>query len=403
MNNRIVTSIVALMLIGSVLFAQKPKLFLMNADTLMNIQSAVFKGDKRYAPAVKKLKKDADKAVKTEIVTVMQKEILPASGDKHDFLSLSRYWWPDPSKTDGLPYIRKDGEVNPEILKIPDHENLMLFFKVVNTLALAYFYTGDEQYSDRAAVWIRSWIIDPETRMNPNMRFAQQIRGRDIERGTGILDGREFASVIDAVGLLRLSKSLSAEENTMIDQWFKKYYTWLTESSNGQSEANAQNNHGSWYDVHTSAVALFVGQKEKAKTIFEAAKQKRIAYQFSPEGKQAEELARTLSWHYCQFNLTALFRLATLAKNAGVDLFNYSTPDGRSMRKGLDYLIPFANKEQEWKEVQLKEFNYDMLAQLSRQAAVVYNDAKYLKIYQKFYDNDQMSDRSVLQYGIVSF
>ena len=403
MNNRIVTLIVALMLIGSVLFAQKPKLFLMNADTLMNIQSAVFKGDKRYTPAVKKLKKDADKAVKTEIVTVMQKEIVSASGDKHDFLSLSRYWWPDPSKTDGLPYIRKDGEVNPEILKIPDHENLMLFFKVVNTLALAYFYTGDEQYSDRAAVWIRSWIIDPETRMNPNMRFAQQIRGRDIERGTGILDGREFASVIDAVGLLRLSKSLSAEENTMIDQWFKKYYTWLTESSNGQSEANAQNNHGSWYDVHTSAVALFVGQKEKAKTIFEAAKQKRIAYQFSPEGKQAEELARTLSWHYCQFNLTALFRLATLAKNAGVDLFNYSTPDGRSMRQGLDYLIPFANKEQEWKEVQLKEFNYDMLAQLSRQAAVVYNDAKYLKIYQKFYDNDQSSDRSVLQYGIVSF
>ncbi|MFZ4620323.1 MAG: alginate lyase family protein [Bacteroidota bacterium] len=403
MNIRIIATMTALMITASVLFAQRPKVFLMNADTLMNIQSSVFKGDKRYTPALKKLKKEADKAAKIEIVNVMQKEILPPSGDKHDFMSLSRYWWPDPSKPDGLPYMRKDGEVNPEILKIPDHENLMLFFKTVNTLALAYFYSGDVQYSDRAAEWIRTWLIDPPTRMNPNMRFSQQIRGKDVERGTGILDGRDFALVIDAVGLLRLSKSLSADDNKKIDQWFKEYYTWLTESPNGLSEANAENNHGSWYDVHTSAVALFVGQKDKAKEIFEKAKQKRVAYQFSPEGKQAEELARTLSWHYCQFNLTALFRLSTLATNAGVDLFNYSTTDGRSIRKGLDYLIPFANKEQEWKEVQLKEFNYDMLAQLSRQAAVVYREQKYLNVYQKFYDNDQSADRSILQYGIVSF
>lgn len=93
----------------------------------------------------------------------------------------------------------------------------------------------------------------------------------------------------------------------------------------------------------------------------------------------------------------------TLAKNSGVDLFKYSTPDGRSIRKGLDYLLPFANKEQVWKEVQLKEFNYDMPAQLSRHAEVVYKDPKILKIYQKFYDSDQSSDRNILQYGFVSF
>lgn len=383
--------------------AQKPRVFTMNADTLMSIQSAVFKGDKRYTPAVKKLKKDADKALQTEIVTVVQKELLPSSGDKHDFYSLSRYWWPDPSKTDGLPYIRKDGEVNPEILKIPDHENLMTFFKVVNTLALAYYYTGDIRYADKGVEWIRTWLIDPETKMNPHLRFSQQIKGRDIERGTGILDGREFSSTIDAIGILRLSPALSPEDNQKIDRWFKEYYTWLTESPNGKSESNAQNNHGTWYDVHTSAVALFVGQKEKAKAIFEAAKQKRIAYQFSPSGEQEEELARTLSWHYCQFNLVANFRLATLARNAGVDLFNYASDDGRSLRKGLDYLMPFANKEKEWTAVQLKEFNYDMLALLTRQAAVVYNEPKYFKVYQKFYATDQNTDRSILQNGIVAF
>jgi hypothetical protein len=382
------------------LLAQKPRVFQLNADTLVSIQSAVFKGDKRYAPAVKKLKKDAEKAMTVELVSVMQKEILPPSGDIHDFFSLSRYWWPDPSKPEGLPYIRKDGETNPEVLKNPDHENLMLFFKTVNTLALAYYYTGEERFADRAVMWLRTWLVDPATRMNPHLRFSQQIRGIDKERGTGILDGREFSSTIDAIGLLRLSRSLTQADNQAIDQWFREYFTWLTESPNGKSEANAANNHGSWYDVHASSVALFVGQKEKARSIFEAAKQKRIAYQFSPEGAQAEELARTLSWHYCQFNLSALFRLAALAKPLGVDLYRYATPDGRSMQKGLDYLLPYAYKEKEWTAVQMKEFNYDMLAQLARQAAVEYRDPKYLKAWQKFYGSDAQSDRGNLQYGI---
>lgn len=403
MKMRIITLCMAVLIATSVLIAQRPKVFLMNADTLLSIQSSVFKGDKRYIPAVKKLKKDAEKAMKIEITSVMQKEILPPSGDKHDFFSLSRYWWPDPSKADGLPYIRKDGEVNPEILKISDHENLMQMFRTVNTLALAYFYTADVQYADRAIQWLRTWFLNTETRMNPHLRFSQQIRGKDIERGTGILDGREFSTLIDAIGILRLSPSLSPEENKGIDQWFREYYTWLTESPNGKSEYNAENNHGSWYDVHTSSVALFVGQKEKARSIVESAKAKRIAYQFSPEGKQAEELVRTLSWHYCQFNLSALFRLATLSRHTGTDLFGYSTEDGRSLRKGLDYLIPFALREKEWKEVQLKDFNYDMLAQLSRQAAAVYREPKYLQIYQKFYDGDMQADRSILQFGVVAF
>ncbi|NUN71282.1 MAG: alginate lyase family protein [Bacteroidetes bacterium] len=402
MNRRTLNIALLLVMVTAVVLAQRPRVYLLNADTLVSVQSAVFKRDARYVPAVKKLRKDADKAMKAEIVTVIEKTILPPSGNKNDFFSLSRYWWPDPSKPDGLPYIRKDGETNPEVLTIPDHENLMTFFKTVHLLSIAYYYTGDEQYAVRAAEWIRIRLITPETRMNPHLRFSQQVRGVDKERGTGILDGREFSSTIDAIGILRLSRSLTPADNQAIDRWFLEYYHWLTESPNGKSESNARNNHGTWYDVHTSAVALFVGKKETARRIAEEAKEKRIAYQFSPDGEQAEELARTLSWHYCQFNLTALFRLATLARHAGVDLFNYSTQDGRSIRKGLDYLIPFAYKEKEWKAVQLKEFNYDMLAQLSRQAAVEYRDQKYLSVWKKFTPSDPQSDRGNLLYGILA-
>ncbi len=43
----------------------------------------------------------------------MDKSLLAASGDKHDYYSFPPYWWPDPSKKDGMPYLRKDGETNP--------------------------------------------------------------------------------------------------------------------------------------------------------------------------------------------------------------------------------------------------------------------------------------------------
>jgi hypothetical protein len=39
-------------------------------------------------------------------------------------MSLAPYWWPDPKSPNGLPYIRRDGERNPEIKQITDHAQL---------------------------------------------------------------------------------------------------------------------------------------------------------------------------------------------------------------------------------------------------------------------------------------
>ncbi len=385
----------------SSLWGQKPKVYLLNADTLMSVQQSVFKGEKRYLSAAKKLMRDAEKVLKMEIPAITDKELVPPSGDKRDYYSLSRYWWPDPKKEDGLPYIRRDGETNPETESIPDNKNLNTFMKSVTTLAWAYFYSGDEKYAESAVVWLRTWLINPETRMNPNLRFSQQVRGRDIERGTGILDAREFSQFVDAIGIVQMSRSFPSEENAKITQWFKDYLQWLVESPNGISESNAQNNHGTWYDVQTTAIALFVGDKARALQICEKAKTKRIAYQITPEGKEPEELVRTLSWHYSQFNLYALTRLADLARNVNVDLWNFSTTDGRSIRTCLDYLIPFADKEKKWEATQIKEMTFEALSMTAMRAAAVYGNEKYLNVFNKFYAGNRETDRTILQYGVV--
>lgn len=44
----------------------------------------------------------------------MDKTLVAASGNKHDYYSFPPYWWPNPDTQDGLPYIRKDGQTNPD-------------------------------------------------------------------------------------------------------------------------------------------------------------------------------------------------------------------------------------------------------------------------------------------------
>src|SRR5690349_13062772 len=51
----------------------------------------------------------AEKVLKQPAYSVTyQKTKLPPNGNIHDYISQAPYWWPDSSKKDGLPYIRKD-------------------------------------------------------------------------------------------------------------------------------------------------------------------------------------------------------------------------------------------------------------------------------------------------------
>lgn len=53
-----------------------------------------------YAPAVKTLLRDADKALRMTPPSVMDKTMTADSGDKHDYMSMGPYWrWPGSIQT----------------------------------------------------------------------------------------------------------------------------------------------------------------------------------------------------------------------------------------------------------------------------------------------------------------
>ena len=180
---------------------------------------------------------DAERALKADLVSVMQKQQTPPSGDKHDYMSLAPYWWPDPTKPGGLPYIRRDGERNPEYRTFGDNERCDAMVNRVEALALAFAVSGKERYSDRAILQLRVWFLDPSTKMNPNLNFAQAIKGVNDGRGIGIIETYSFRRLIDAMILLKQSKGWTAEIDRGIRAWFEAYLRWLQESPNGKEEA----------------------------------------------------------------------------------------------------------------------------------------------------------------------
>jgi hypothetical protein len=351
------------------------RVFLIDGGSLAKTRQRVAAGDPALTGALASLRHEAQSALQAGPFSVMDKKSAPPSGDKHEYMSLGPYWWPDPGKPGGLPYIRRDGQVNPEGEAF-DRKPLNEMTSAVETLALAYYLTGHGPYADHAARLLRAWFLDEATRMNPHLKYGQAIPGRMEGRGTGIIDTAQLAGLVDAVGMLAGAPCWTAADQRGLEAWFRQYLAWLRESRHGRDESRAGNNHGTWYDVQVAAFALFAGEDEIARDVLEKAAARRIAAQIEPDGRQPQELARTRSFDYSTMNLRGMFELATLGQRVGVDLWHFESTDGRSIRRALDWLIPFALGEKHWSHEQLGGLQPARLAPLLRRAAAVYQEPR---------------------------
>jgi hypothetical protein len=294
-------------------------------------------------------------------------------------MSQAPYFWPDPAKPGGRPYIRKDGQRNPEINKIVDHENLFKVTGAVSTLGLAFSLTGRQDYAAKAAQLVRVWFLDPATRMHPHLKFGQGIPGINEGRGIGIIETRGLPELLDGVTLIRPSSHWTAADEQGLQDWMRQYVQWLVESPFGQDESKNGNNHETWYEVQVAALALWTHQPDLAKRTLERGRES-LATQIQPDGRMPRELERTNPWQYSTFNLEAFLDLARLGEAAGIDIKDYRTADGRSLRRALDFLVPFAAGEQTWPYEQLSEFHPTELTRVLRRASGIWHDSRYREL-----------------------
>ena len=313
------------------------------AVTKAKVQS----GDKAVMAAYKKLIASANKILAYKAVSVMDKVDMPPSGNKHDYVSLAPYWWPNPKTPNGLPYIKKDGEINPEVKNYPDKENMPRLCGNIYLLGIAYYLSGNEQYAQKVNELMTVWFLDSATKMNPNLNFAQLVKGINNGRGTGIIDTRHFVYLLNGVQLLKGSSNWNDKTDKATKAWFAQFLQWLQTSENGKEEMMANNNHGVWYDFQCLGIALYLDSNDLAKKIINQSLQ-RLDAQSNSDHLFPLELARTNSLHYSVFNLVAFSSIAQLAEKVGLNFWEQETVHQHSLKKSYDALLPYIKKEKTW-------------------------------------------------------
>ncbi len=321
-------------------------------------KKAVEQRDSSIMPAFEELKHYTDSIfLKMEPLSVTKdKKRLAPSKDPRDYITLSPYWWPDPSIPDGVPYIRRDGERNPEVYEYLERVNLTLMAEAVQSLAVMYYLSDDEKYAKKCADMLDAWFLDPVTGMNPNMTYAQSVPGMKEIRGTGIIEARRIACALNAAKIIEGSASWDKESETDLKDWANAFRYWLEHSVNGLTEFKAPNNHGLWYELTHQAVVMYGGDYEYLQKIIETQQLPRIAFQMDPDGSLPAELARTLGLHYSTFAIEALNLSDIIAGKIGMNLWEYKSENGKGMLLGINYLKPFWENPQTWPHMQIKPF-----------------------------------------------
>ncbi|MFJ2831240.1 alginate lyase family protein [Streptomyces sp. NPDC087263] len=321
-------------------------------------------GDPQLRRTVKNLTARADNWLDQGPWTVVDKPRPAPGGDVHDYLSQAPYWWPSQPRTAdnpwGCPYVQRDGQRNPEVDTGTDRQDVEKVFDSTYDLALAWYYTGKKQYAEKAAAVLRTWFLAPGTRMNPNLNHGQFIPCKYDGRAIGIIDfSQSYTSVLDAIAILDTgAPGWSKTDRSEMLAWNTGFRDWLADSAFGKEEGAAKNNHGTFYDMLLAGLAYATGDKDLARKTVLDARAKRIDPQIAADGSQPQELARTRSWHYSTFDLVAYTRLAAIGQHVGVNLWSYKGPDGQSLFKAVDYLLPAATGAAPWAYPELEFYRF---------------------------------------------
>ncbi len=270
-----------------------------------------------------------------------------SSGNKHDFYSEGDYWWPDDKNPNG-PYVRKDGLTNPA--NFTNHrEALIHFSQLSGALASAYVLTNDKKYARKLAEHLKAWFVNEDTKMNPNLLYAQAIKGVATGRGIGIIDTVHLVEVTKAIHAIENSGTLSVADLATVKLWFNNYLNWITTHEYGIAERDNGNNHSVCWTMQVAAFANLIGDEKTMEFCRNFYKNTLLPNQMDKEGSFPLELKRTKPYGYSLFNLDAMTSICQILSTKNDNLFTYTTSDGKNIELGIKFMFPYIENKSLWK------------------------------------------------------
>lgn len=337
--------------------AAEPRLFL-SENELARIKDALAKNGRFDEPAAQ-MRANAERALKAGPWSVTYERPVGRGVDAgpNDYYSEGPYWWPDP-KNPGGPYIRRDGERNPERF-MGNRQSLGQMCEAVLALGQAAYFLGDARCAERTARVLNTWFLDAKTRMNPHLEYGQAVLGHNTGRGIGIIDTVGLIHCALGSSFAELSGKLDRTVASGVREWYARYLKWMTTSEKGLDEKKAGNNHATWWTAQAATYATFVGDVANRQMAWRHYREWLVPRQVEPDGSCPREEARTRSLSYSTMNLDGFSVLCRIAQINGEDLWRYRTPQGIGIEKSFSYLMPFVLDPGSWKKQQIARFEPD--------------------------------------------
>lgn len=324
-----------------------PNTITVDGKRLLTAKAALAVGEPSTTKALISLLKDADGWLNHGPWTVMSKNGTAPTGDKHDFMVQNAYFWPSPGSPDGCPYVPRDGVANPDV-SMTDDLGLRRTLESSWILALAWYYTGNEAYAKHASLILKTWFLEEDTRMNPNTDYGSWLPCMEPEDNPysfaaliGLSARISFA--IDAIRILESTQApgWSAQDTSRMQSWCRGMIEWLLESPVGSQTLLGFNNYGLYAHLAGINMGMYIGDNHLARQLLHNVTY-RIDDGITANGSQPHELIRTQAFHYSMFTLVGYTRIISMGEKLCVDLWQHVGPEGQTVEKGIEFLIPAA-------------------------------------------------------------
>ena len=270
-----------------------------------------------------------------------------SAGGRHDFFSEGDFWWPDPNNPGG-PYIRRDGQSNPDNFVAHRHAMVRLS-RICGAMASAYRLTGAPKYAQRIMIHAKAWFVASETKMNPSLLYAQAIHGRETGRGIGIIDTVHLVEVAQALLVIRHAEGVDTADWEAVQKWFADYLDWLMTHPYSMDEKNTLNNHATTWVMQVASFAKLTGNEQILEMCRNRYKEVLLPNQMATNGSFPRELNRTKPYGYSLFNLDAMVVICQILSDRDNDLWNFTTADGKNILNGIEFLSPYVADKDKWK------------------------------------------------------
>ncbi len=359
--------------IACAIAAASPRILALSSEPLLLLRPEDKIGD--HASILRRL---ADAALQRGPWNITGHRPAAAEVPLHEYYSEGPYWWPDPKNPAG-PYIRKDGERNPDRFD-DNHRDIGAMSAATLALGMAVHFLHEDRYAAHANRILNAWFLHPDTRMNPNLEYGQAVRGHNTGRGTGIIDTVGLIHAVQGILLLEHAGKLDKATSQGLRAWFAEYLHWMTASEKGLDEKKSGNNHATWWTAQVAAYATYLNDTRAQSMAWDHYREVLVPTQIRADGSCPREEARTRSLSYSVYNLDAFAVLCRIAQNAGLELWRFRAANGSSLETAIRYLTPYVEHPDRWRKQQIAPFDAAGIVYPGL-AAVGLRSADLLRVY----------------------